>query len=201
MRPQASEGEAQHGPFCWTGRFGPGLRLCCVRYCSITTIERLAASSALAPNAAQTASTISAVDRFDPMEVPDAASPPISSMYAHAIVRIDAEPYGAAETGPTGPRRKDDYLRPTSSELRAMADDIADHGLREPIVTLEGRNSRVGLPGDKTDPVMVVARKPTRHKMVSQPSPPADDEHRLGKEFNDRRRYIQEGNGVKTNRS
>ena len=22
MRPQASEGEAQHGPFCWTGRFG-----------------------------------------------------------------------------------------------------------------------------------------------------------------------------------
>ena len=24
MRPQASEGEAQHGPFCWTGRFGQG---------------------------------------------------------------------------------------------------------------------------------------------------------------------------------
>ena len=23
-RPQASEGEAQHGPFCWTGRFGQG---------------------------------------------------------------------------------------------------------------------------------------------------------------------------------
>jgi hypothetical protein len=22
--PQASEGEAQHGPFCWTGRFGQG---------------------------------------------------------------------------------------------------------------------------------------------------------------------------------
>ena len=24
VRPQASEGEAQHGPFCWTGRFGQG---------------------------------------------------------------------------------------------------------------------------------------------------------------------------------
>ena len=24
MRPQASEGEAQHGLFCWTGRFGQG---------------------------------------------------------------------------------------------------------------------------------------------------------------------------------
>ena len=24
LRPQASEGEAQHGPFCWTGRFGQG---------------------------------------------------------------------------------------------------------------------------------------------------------------------------------
>ena len=24
MRPQASEGEAQHGPFCWTGRIGQG---------------------------------------------------------------------------------------------------------------------------------------------------------------------------------
>src|SRR6202035_833706 len=23
-RPQASEGEAQHGPFCWTRRFGQG---------------------------------------------------------------------------------------------------------------------------------------------------------------------------------
>ena len=23
-RPQASEGEAQHGPFCWTGRFSQG---------------------------------------------------------------------------------------------------------------------------------------------------------------------------------
>src|SRR6185312_15735903 len=31
-------------------------------------------------------------------------SPPISSMYAHAIVRIDADPYGVAETGPTGAR-------------------------------------------------------------------------------------------------
>jgi len=24
LRPQASEGEAQHGPFCWTRRFGQG---------------------------------------------------------------------------------------------------------------------------------------------------------------------------------
>src|SRR5258708_36476315 len=24
LRPQASEGEAQHGPFCWTGRIGQG---------------------------------------------------------------------------------------------------------------------------------------------------------------------------------
>jgi hypothetical protein len=24
VRPQASEGEAQHGPFCWTGRIGQG---------------------------------------------------------------------------------------------------------------------------------------------------------------------------------
>jgi hypothetical protein len=24
LRPQASEGEAQHGLFCWTGRFGQG---------------------------------------------------------------------------------------------------------------------------------------------------------------------------------
>ena len=24
LRPQASEGEAQHGPFCWIGRFGQG---------------------------------------------------------------------------------------------------------------------------------------------------------------------------------
>jgi hypothetical protein len=24
LRPQASEGEAQHGPFCWTGCFGQG---------------------------------------------------------------------------------------------------------------------------------------------------------------------------------
>ena len=24
VRPQASEGEAQHGPFCWIGRFGQG---------------------------------------------------------------------------------------------------------------------------------------------------------------------------------
>src|SRR6266404_8685187 len=24
VRPQASEGEAQHGPFCWNGRFGQG---------------------------------------------------------------------------------------------------------------------------------------------------------------------------------
>src|SRR6202046_4364876 len=30
-------------------------------------------------------------------------SPPISNIYTHEIVRIDAEPYGAAETGPTGP--------------------------------------------------------------------------------------------------
>jgi len=26
VRPQASEGEAQHGPFCWTGRIGQGDR-------------------------------------------------------------------------------------------------------------------------------------------------------------------------------
>src|ERR1700736_4289764 len=32
-RPQASEGEAQHGPFCWTGRFGQGdQRLHCGRH-------------------------------------------------------------------------------------------------------------------------------------------------------------------------
>src|SRR6202047_4669653 len=32
-RPQASEGEAQHGPFCWTGRFGQGdERLHCGRH-------------------------------------------------------------------------------------------------------------------------------------------------------------------------
>src|SRR6266436_5049677 len=24
LRPQASEGEAQHGPFCWIGRIGQG---------------------------------------------------------------------------------------------------------------------------------------------------------------------------------
>ena len=29
-RPQASEGEAQHGPFCWTGRFGQGDHVCIV---------------------------------------------------------------------------------------------------------------------------------------------------------------------------
>ena len=28
---------------------------------------------------------------------------------------------------------------PSEDELRALADDIADHGLREPIVTLEGQ--------------------------------------------------------------
>src|SRR5262245_12507813 len=37
---------------------------------------------------------------------------------------------------------------------------------------------------------MVVARQPARHEMVSQPSPPADDEHRLRKEFNNGRRHI-----------
>src|SRR4029079_3557643 len=32
VRPQASEGEAQHGPFCWTGRVGQGdQRLRCGR--------------------------------------------------------------------------------------------------------------------------------------------------------------------------
>src|SRR6476646_6629992 len=30
LRPQASEGEAQHGPFCWTGRFGRGHERCIV---------------------------------------------------------------------------------------------------------------------------------------------------------------------------
>jgi hypothetical protein len=49
------------------------------------------------------------------------------------------------------------------------------------------------LASNKADPVVVVARKPARHKMVGQPSPPADDQHRLREEFNDRRRHIQEG--------
>src|SRR2546423_14664182 len=32
-RPQASEGEAQHGPFCWIGRIGQGdKRLYCGRH-------------------------------------------------------------------------------------------------------------------------------------------------------------------------
>src|SRR6266481_5479283 len=30
VRPQASEGEAQHGPFCWNGRFGQGDSVCIV---------------------------------------------------------------------------------------------------------------------------------------------------------------------------
>src|SRR5215211_162630 len=33
VRPQASEGEAQHGPFCWIGRIGQGdKRLYCGRH-------------------------------------------------------------------------------------------------------------------------------------------------------------------------
>ena len=30
VRPQASEGEAQHGPFCWTRRIGQETRVCIV---------------------------------------------------------------------------------------------------------------------------------------------------------------------------
>ena len=30
MRPEASEGEAQHGPFCWNGCFGQGPSICIV---------------------------------------------------------------------------------------------------------------------------------------------------------------------------
>ncbi len=30
VRPQASEGEAQHGPFCWTGCFGQGETSACI---------------------------------------------------------------------------------------------------------------------------------------------------------------------------
>ena len=49
----------------------------------------------------------------------------------------------------------------------------------------------VGLTGDEADPVMVVASQPPRHEVVSQPLAPADDEHRLRKEFNDRSCHIE----------
>ena len=40
---------------------------------------------------------------------------------------------------------------------------------------------------------MVVARKPARDEVISQPSPPTDDEHRLREEFDDCRSHIHEG--------
>jgi hypothetical protein len=55
----------------------------------------------------------------------------------------------------------------------------------------------VGLPGDETDPVVIMVREPARHEMVGQPAPPADHQHHLGEEFEHRHRDVDEGPGRK----
>ncbi len=48
----------------------------------------------------------------------------------------------------------------------------------------------VGLPGDQTDPVMVVARKPARHEVVGQPASPADNQHVLYEKLDHGHRHV-----------